>query len=340
VRLSAGRWLELRTTPLDAHTDGWLVLLVGLALLGPGATAVVYWVAAVATRPRELRATAAAWGFLAPAVTHVAVFAVAPLLLAVYLAVHRETPGVFGARYVGLGNFADLVRDPAVWTALRNTALFALYVPVGMAVALVAALILQGGERGARLARAVLLLPAACSVVAIGLLWRWVYHADFGLLNGLLSHTGVPPIDWLRDPRTALAAVTVTALWAQLGCQTTVFVAGLQAIPTGYHEAARVDGAGTLRRFWHITLPLLRPVTLFVLVTGVIGAFQVFTLVYALTGGEPGPATDVFAFRIYHTGWASPRVGHAGALGFVLFAILVPVTWALFRLLRRSRRYV
>ncbi|HEX9705659.1 MAG TPA: sugar ABC transporter permease [Gemmatimonadales bacterium] len=340
VRLSAGRWLELRTTPEDARTDGWLVLLVTLALLGPGATAVVQWGAGAVARPRELRTTAAAWGFLAPAAAHVALFAVGPLLFAAYVAVHRSTPGEPGARFVGLENFADLVRDPVVWTALRNTALFALSVPIGMALALTAALILQGSGRGVRLARAVLLLPVASSAVAVGLLWRWVYHADFGVLNGLLLRAGMPAIDWLRDPTTALIAVTFVAVWAQLGYQTAVFVAGLQAIPTAYLDAARADGAGAWRRFWHITLPLLRPVTLFVLVTGLIGAFQVFTLVYTLTGGEPGHATDVIALRIYHTAWESLRFGPAGALGLVLFAILLGVTWMQFRVLRRSRGHV
>jgi multiple sugar transport system permease protein len=337
VRLGPGRWLELRAVPDEALARGWLLLLAPLALLGPGLVAVAHWGARTAARPRELRATAAAWGFLAPATVHIALFAFVPLLFVTYLAVHRWTAGDPVKPFVGLANFAELARDPLVWGSLRTTALFTLSVPISMVLALVAALVLHRGGRGAHLARTVLLLPALSSVVAMALLWQWVFHPDFGVLNRLSALVRAPAVDWLGDPAMALAALIGVAVWAQVGLHTIVFVVALQRIPAAYFDAARADGAGPWRCFWHVTLPMLRPVMLFVLVTSLIGAFQMFTLAYVLTGGGPSHATDVIAHRIYETAWGALRFGHASALAVLAFAVLFGVTWVQFRLLSGRR---
>src|SRR3989449_9726490 len=157
-----------------------------------------------------------------------------------------------------------------------------------MALALVLALMIGGRRRsgaGAPALRALFLLPYASSVVAVALVWQWMYHPDFGLLNHLLTRAGLAPVNWLGDPKTALFAVMLVSLWMQLGYQLTVFIAGLRAIPQAYLDAARADGANAWQPFWRVTFPLLLPVTLFVLVTGIIGAFQVLALVMAMTGG-------------------------------------------------------
>src|SRR5438309_9231774 len=166
-----------------------------------------------------------------------------------------------------------------------------------------------------------------------------MYHPDGGLLNRLVSALGLRPVDWLGSPRTALVAVMIVSVWVQLGYQMTVFLAGLQGVPRAYLDAARVDGAGAWQRFRRITLPLLRPVTLFVLVTGVIGAFQVFTYVYVLTDGGPLYATDVIAYRIYRTASEWLQFGYASALSLLLFVVLFGVTRAQFRLLGRREDY-
>src|SRR3989441_5307108 len=129
--------------------------------------------------------------------------------------------------------------------------------------------------------------------ISVALVWQWMYHPDFGLINRVLARAGLGPVNWLGDPKTALLAVMLVSVWMQLGYQLTVFLAGLRAIPQAYLDAARVDGANAWQRFWRVTFPLLRPVTLFVLVTGIIGAFQVLALVMVLTGGGPLGATDV-----------------------------------------------
>jgi len=333
VRLAPGRWVELRARPGEAGTAVWLPILLGLAALGPLGTLLAAWSTATAPRPR--REMVAAWGFLAPSALHLAAFCFVPLLLVLYVSVHRWSPIEPTKAFVALGNYGHLIRDPLVWSALGRTLLYALYVPASMALALGLAVMIGRRGSGAPALRAVFLLPYASSVVAVALVWQWMYHPDFGLFNQLLTRTGLRPVNWLGDPTTALPAVMVVSVWIHLGYQVTVFLAGLRAIPQTYLDAARVDGANAWQRFWRVTFPLLAPVTVFVLVTGIIGAFQVLTLVMVLTGGGPLGATDVIAYRIYRTAWERLEFGDASALALLLFAVLFAATWAQLRLLDR-----
>ena len=333
VRLAPGRWVELRARPEEVGTAVWLPILLGLAALGPLGTLLAAWSTATAPRPR--REMVAAWGFLAPSALHLAAFCFVPLLLALYVSVHRWSPIEPTKAFVALGNYGHLIRDPLVWSALGRTLLYALYVPASMALALGLAVMIGRRGSGAPALRAVFLLPYASSVVAVALVWQWMYHPDFGLFNQLLTRTGLRPVNWLGDPTTALPAVMVVSVWIHLGYQVTVFVAGLRAIPQTYLDAARVDGANAWQRFWRVTFPLLAPVTVFVLVTGIVGAFQVLTLVMVLTGGGPLGATDVIAYRIYRTAWERLEFGDASALALLLFAVLFAATWAQLKLLDR-----
>lgn len=323
ARLGSGRWADVRTSPAEAFTSVWLAILLGIAALGPLGFAALQW--AERTTARPLRETATAWAFLAPAGLHLAVFTAGPMLFALYLSVHGSSGGFLEPvrPYVGFANFRAVLGDPWVWASLGTTALYALYVPVSMVLALAVALVLSRPGRTAAVLRAAFFLPFMSSVVAIGLAWQ--------------SFLSIGPRDWLGSPRTALLALIVLSIWMQVGYQMMVFVAGLQRIPSAYLEAARVDGANAWQRFWRVTFPLLKPVTLFVLVTGVIGAFQMFTLVYVLTGGGPLHATDVVMRRFYETGWASLEFGRASSLSLVVFVLLLGVTWAQFRLLAGRR---
>ena len=339
VRLGPGRWAELRAPPGEAATAGWLAVTLGLALFGPLAVALAAWAEREAARPQRLRETVAAWGFLTPSALHLAVFSVAPVLFALYLSLHRWSLADPAEPFVGLANFAAMVRDPLVWISLRNTALYVLYVPVSMTLALGVALALDRRSWGARAIQAMFFLPYVASGVAIALVWQWMYHPDGGLLNRLLSAAHLRPVDWLGNPRTALVAVMIVSVWVQLGYQMTVFLAGLQGVPQAYLDAARVDGASVWQRFWRITFPLLKPVTLFVLVTGIIGSFQVFTYSYVLTDGGPLHATDVMAYRIYQTAWELLQLGYASALSLLLFVVLFGVTRAHFTLVGKQVEY-
>jgi ABC-type sugar transport system permease subunit len=324
ARLGSGRWAEVRTSPAETATGVWLVGLLGLALIGPLARTALQWVEGSAAQRRTLRETATAWGFLAPATVHLGVFSVAPLLFVLYLSVHS-----WAGPFVGVANFRAVLWDPQVWVSLRNTVLYSLYVPVSMALALAVALVLnrpvRAGRRPARVLRAAFVLPYMSSVVAVALVWQ--------------SFSGLGPRDWLGGQRTALLVLMLLSIWMQVGSQMMVFLAGLQRIPQAFLDAARVDGANAWQRFRRVTFPLLRPVTLFVLVTGVIGAFQMFTYVYVLTGGGPLHATDVVVHRIYQAGWESLQFGPASALSLLLFVLLFGATWVQFKLLGREVEY-
>ncbi len=331
VRLAPGRWAELRTAPAEAAATGWLLAAAGLALLGALGMTLATWGVAAAARPRALRETMAAWGFLAPSALHLAVFSFGPLGFALYLSLHDWGLMDPVRRFVGLANYAQLLHDPLVWASLGRTLVYALYLPVSMALALAVALALNRQSLGARLLRTAFLLPSVPSLVAIALVWQGIYRPDGGPLNRLLSVTGLSPVDWLGDPKVALAALMVVSVWAHLGSQMAVFLAGLQQIPQAYDDAARVDGANSWQRFWRVTFPLLRPVRRFVLVTGVVAALQLFTLVYVLTGGGPLHATDVAVFRAYETAWEFRQFGGASALALLVFLLLAGVTAALAR---------
>src|SRR5256886_3510917 len=166
-----------------------------------------------------------------------------------------------------------------------------------------------------------------------------MYHPDFGLINYLWSSLGLRPVDWLGSPRTALVAVMIVSVWVQLGYQMTVFLAGLQGVPQAYLDAARVDGASAWQRFRRITLPLLRPVTLFVLVTGLIGSVPVFTYMYVLTDRGPLHATDVLGYRIYQPAWQFLQFCYTRPLSLLLFVVLFGVTRAQIMLLGKRQDY-
>lgn len=337
VRLGPNRWLELRTDPGEEATTAWVALAVALALCGPAGVSLAAWIARADARRR--RETLTAWGFLAPATVHLAMFSLAPAAFLLYLAVHRWTPGESGAPFVGFDNFQTVLGDPLTWQALGNTLVYVLHVPVAMALALAIALALHRHRSALRVVRALLLLPYAASTVAVALAWRGLFRTDGGFINATLAHLGVAPVDWLGDPRNALVAVIIVAVWMQIGYQVTLFLIGLDAIPAAYGDAARVDGASGWQRFWRVTFPLLRPVTLFAAVTGVVLAAQVFTLIYVLTGGGPARATEMIATRIYQTAWGDGRFGEAGALAILLCVVLLAATWTELRLLLRRERH-
>lgn len=303
----------------------------GLALLT--ALAAWLWRWAARTPERRRRETLTAWSFLGVPFLHLSVFAFLPLAFTVYLAFHEWSLVEQARPFVGLANFRELGRDPLFWTTLRNTALYTTYVPVTMALAIGLALLLNRRRGGERLLRTVVFLPFVTSAVAIAIVWQWMFNPDSGLANYLLSFVGVGPVNWLGNPRTALLAIIVVTVWTQVGYQMVVFLAGLQGIPQTYYDAALVDGATPWQRFRHVTLPLLRPVVLFVLVTGIISGFQVFTLVYMMTEGGPLHSTDVIVYRIYQTAWEFLRFGSASAMALVLFGVLLVVTVVQFRLL-------
>ncbi|MGH7531762.1 MAG: carbohydrate ABC transporter permease [Gemmatimonadales bacterium] len=333
--LSGGRPIRLSMVPYRSRLDGVWAELTGWVLLLVAGVAFSAWAAGAVAQRQRFRGTLTAWGFLAPAASHLLVFSFGPLLFILWLSLHRW--GLDGATHpwVGVANFASVLGDTGFWHSLGVTVLYAMYVPVALVLALGAALLLDRSGWSIRVLRGVLVLPCIASVVAVSLVWQWIYHPEFGALNAILGAVGIRGPDWLGDPRTALVALMFIAVWVHVGFQMIILLAGLQSIPRDYHDAARVDGAGVWQRFRHVTLPLLQPTILFVLVTGTVAAFQVFTVVSVVTHGGPLHATDVAVYRIYQEGWASGRFGTASAMSVLLALLLGGAVWLEFRWLGR-----
>jgi ABC-type sugar transport system permease subunit len=233
-----------------------------------------------------------------------------------------------------------VLHDEKFWNAMKNTVVYLIQIPIGMVISLGLALALNRKIRGIRFLRTIYYMPAVTSMVVVSLMWQWIYNKDFGVLNYFLSFLGLGPYGWLQSTKMALPSIMLMAIWLGLGSRMLLFLAGLQSIPEEYYEAAEVDGADAWNRFWHITLPLLAPTTFFVLVTSIIGSFQVFTPVYVLTGGGPAGSTDVAVHRIYFEAWQNLRFGYASAETWILFAILFVLTLIQFRYFGRRIQYV
>jgi multiple sugar transport system permease protein len=326
--------VRIALLPYD-QTESPVPAVVVLALLGLLLTALPVTLIGFVDRPRAFFRHVVAWSFLAPAGGHLAIFTLAPLAVAAWLSLHRWSLLDVARPFVGLTNYTRLLGDGAFWNAIRNTAVFTLHVPVSMAIALALALVVQRRARGIVFLRALLFLPTITSLVAVAMVWQWMLHDEYGLLNWLLAKIGIGAVPWLSSPSTALLSIMIMATWMVVGYQMILFQAGLAAIPSDLYDAARIDGANRWRRCYHVTLPGLRHTLFFVLVTSVIGSFQVFGAVYVMTEGGPLHATDVAVFHIYQEAWEYLRFGDAAAQSWVLFAIIFVATWLQFRTLER-----
>ena len=268
------------------------------------------------------RSTALAYGLLAPSLFGVVAFLLLPILIVVWLSLYRwDLLGPL--RYVGLANWRAVLADAGFGNSLIVTAVFvALVVPAQTVLGLLAASMLARRLPGTRVFRTLYVLPWICAPLAIAVLWRWLLAPTDGAVSTVLGHR----IEWLSDPTLALPVVSAVVVWTNVGYVSLFFLAGLLAIPDDIHAAARTDGADAWQRFWRITLPMLRPTTFFVLVTGIVSTAQVFDTVYAMTGGGPAGRTDLVAHRIYAEAFGAAAIGRASVMAVVLFLILVGVT--------------
>jgi multiple sugar transport system permease protein len=284
-------------------------------------------------KPSRARAGDAIAGyvFLAPFLLVFGIFALWPLLAALWLSFHAYD--LFSPpAWVGLDNYRFLLHDHDFWISLRNTSLYTLVVvatQTGLAVLL--ALLMDQKIRGRPLFRAALFLPSISSSVALSLIFVAMFFKN-GVLNQALARTGLdralgwvgldPPVDWLGDPRTALWAIMLQNIWSTAGFLMIIVLAGLQAIPDSLYEAARVDAAGSRQTFWYITLPSLKSTIFYVVTMGLIGCFQVFDQIYVMTEGGPLKATLTTAYLIYKEAFVHFNMGYACAIAFVLAAVI------------------
>jgi multiple sugar transport system permease protein len=229
--------------------------------------------------------------------------------------------------FVGLDNYVRLFTDDGRFIkAILNTLFMVLVgVPVQMVAGLAVALLLNQRVRGLAIYRTIFFLPSQVSGVALALMWGWILNPQFGIITQVFDMAGILAPIWLTDPVWVKPAFILMGLWA-IGTSMIIWLAGLQSIPDIYYEAAAIDGAGRLRRFWSITLPLLTPTTFFVLITGIIGTFQIFAQAYVLTNGGPNDASLFYALYIYQTAFKFFQMGYAAALAWVLFVIVLALT--------------
>ncbi|MGQ0702979.1 MAG: carbohydrate ABC transporter permease [Gemmatimonadales bacterium] len=291
----------------------------------------------------EARAEArAGWGFLTPALLLIGVFFAVPVTAAFLLSFtdfDLYSIGDLGStRFIGLKNYHDLLTNPLFWTALKNTTYFVVVGgPLSAAVSLTAAVLINSKlVRLKPLFRSAFFAPWVTTLVAVAILWRYIYHPRYGLLNAALGQIGIGPIDWLGDPQWAMPAIILLSVWKNFGYNMLVFLAGLQAIPEELYEAAAVDGAGAWHRFRHITIPMLGPTFVFVGVVTMIASFQIFTEPYVMTQGGPLKATETLVLFMYEEGFRWWRLGPAAAIAVILFLITLAGTLLQLRLRRDS----
>lgn len=275
--------------------------------------------------PARYRRWGLAYLFLLPQFLLVALFSLYPLVQNIFISLSEWT--VTTTRWVGLANYQAFVEDQVLWIALRNTVLYTIAaVPLTMAVALALAIGVNEPIRGRVVFRGIFLLPYLLSWVVVALVWQWMYSANYGLLNWFLEAMGMRPLRWLQDPGFALLGVAITTTWATAGFYMVIFLAGLQSIPAEYYEAAKIDGASAWGQFRHVTLPLLRPITLFVTVFAVTNSLRVFDLIWVMTGGGPGRSTMVMVMYIYERAFEAAQIGYASALSILLFLMILGCT--------------
>lgn len=275
----------------------------------------------------EMRKEWSAYAFLAPGGILLGIFTLFAVGFSLYLSFHQWDVLNPQKPYVGLDNYRQLRTDGYFRQAVKNTAYFTLgTVPLSVALGLLIALLLNRRIHGRAIFRTLFYLPVVTPLVVSGLIWKWVLNGDFGLLNYYIGKVGISPQLWLSNPSLAMPSVIMTSVWATVGFTMLVYLAGLQAIPQEYYEAAAVDGAGGWRQFRHITLPLLAPSTFFITVYLVISTFQVFDQIFIMTNGGPLRATTTVVYYIWQAGFQDFAMGYAAAMAYGLFAIIFVFT--------------
>ncbi|MFN8588853.1 MAG: sugar ABC transporter permease [Candidatus Eisenbacteria bacterium] len=286
----------------------------------------------------EGRQQRAAWGFLAPALTLIGVFFFVPVLAGFVMSFTDFDIYAIGSpdtiRFMGLENYRQVLGDPEFWRALRNTFYFVVVGgPLSVLASLAAALLVNAKvTRFKGLFRTIYFLPVVTTMVAVAIVFRYLLHPKYGLVNQALGLLHVGPVDWLGDPHWSMPAIVLLAVWKNFGYNMLIFIAGLQAIPEELYEAAELDGATARERFRHVTLPGLAPTFLFVGVMTMIGQFQIFAEPYVMTQGGPLRSTVSVVMLMYEQGFRWWRMGYATAIAFVLFVIMLVATLIQMRL--------
>lgn len=277
-------------------------------------------------RKKELRNLGIGMAFLAPNIVGFLVFTLLPVFASFILAFCQWD--IFNpAKFVGFANFATLFRDTLFWKYFWNTLYFMLGIPLGMAASLGLALLIKQKLKGVTIFRTIYFLPVVSSIVAVALLWRWIYNPDFGLLNSFLKSLGFHNLpQWLSSTTWAKPAIIIMGIWQGAGYNMLLYLAALQGIPSHLYEAAEIDGASKWQQFTNVTWPLLSPTNFFIVIMGVINGFQTFAQIFVMTNGGPAGSTTTIVYYIYNNAFKWFKMGYASSISWFLFLIMFIVT--------------
>lgn len=270
----------------------------------------------------------AAYIFLAPAISAIFLFFFIPVIAAFIISFTDMDIYALGdvssVRFIGITNYVTLLQDPLFWTALKNTFYYVIVAgPLSVSISLGAALLLNSKLiKFKGIFRLIYFMPVVTTLVAVAIVWRFIYHPKFGILNYLLSLLSINPVDWLGDPNWAMPAIILLSVWKNFGYNMIIFIAGLQNIPEYLYEAAEIEGAGKWKQFASITLPMLAPTTIFIALITMIGYFQLFAEPYIMTQGGPINSTLSIVQYMYDQGFKWWNMGYSASIAFVLFFII------------------
>jgi multiple sugar transport system permease protein len=280
--------------------------------------------------------------FMTPTILVMGTFVVLPILYAVYLSLHKvKLLGGIEYDFIGFRNFTRLVDDERVWIALWNTVQYVIIVvPTQTILALILAVTLNSGIRGRNWWRILYFLPTVTSSAVLALIFMWIYNTD-GLLNDFLTFLGLPTYNWLGDPQVALKGIMLMNIWSTAPFYMVIYLAALQDIPQTLYEAAELDGANNWQKFIYVTVPLLKPVTFFVIAMGIIGTFQLFDQSYIFSRGTGGPnnSTLTVVLLIYQAVFRNLQIGYASAIAFLLAFLIITISLIQRRFLGSDKPY-
>lgn len=277
----------------------------------------------------------AAFFFLAPSIIILVIFVFWPILDSFWLSFHHWSLLDPIHKFIGMSNYNKLMHDARFWNSAKNTIYFTLTsVPFGIIFSLILALLCNEPLKGIKVFKSIYFLPVISSFAIISIIWGFLIDPDIGLLSYYLKLMHFPTSDWLRSTTWAMPAVILVAIWKNVGFNMVIFLAGLQSISPSLYEAAKIDGANMLQRFWKVTLPSIRHTMLFVVITSVISSFQVFDQVYVMTRGGPLNSTETIVYYIYHQGFELLDMGYASSMAWILFVIVFLITLVQLKLFR------
>lgn len=276
-----------------------------------------------------LRETLAGYAFVGPMVLLATVLTIIPILLSFIISFTdwNFIAGLKSINFIGLDNYTNMFSDEDFTKSMVNNFLLILVIPISLMISLILAVLINNATYFKDFFKVIYFMPFISSFVAVAVLWRVLYHPTSGPINGFLMAIGIDnPPAWLADPSFSLISVMIIMIWAGIGFEMIIFMAGLQNIPKDLYEAADIDGASKVRQFFKITIPLLSPTTFFLLITGIVGSFKVFDLIMILTNGGPAGSTSVIVFYLYKVAFIQLKSGYASAIGIMLLLIILLIT--------------